>query len=137
MLRKSLAKAMRREGPLPWLVESVGRLRAAEDPEGSEALTYGLHLAMRGLMHKLRESSVEALPVVQHLMALATAQGLMRRYRLPAFDTAETFLEAWVKTYNVKTKKGKAPGEDPNTSHTRKSKLLTEPRIKPSRPTYR
>lgn len=53
--RKSLLKALRREAAgatSPQLVESVGRLRPAEDPEGEEALNATLHLAMRGLLSK-------------------------------------------------------------------------------------
>lgn len=40
------------------LLDSVGRLRPAEDPEGEAALNFALHLAMRGLLPKARESGV-------------------------------------------------------------------------------
>ena len=40
------------------LLDSVGRLRPAEDPEGEAALHFALHLAMRGLLPKARESGV-------------------------------------------------------------------------------
>ena len=74
--------------------------------------------------------------MVRHLLNRAGVPVVMRRYRLPAFDGAEGFLQAvglkqwqvhegsllvedlgvpltckvWAKTYNIKTKKGKAPG---------------------------
>ncbi|CAK9037167.1 unnamed protein product [Durusdinium trenchii] len=110
--KKSLLKALRREAAgatSPQLVESVGRLRPAEDPEGEEALNATLHLAMRGLLSK-REAGPEPLEVVRHLVARCGPQALMRRYRLPAFDGPEGLVQAWAKAFNVKTKKGKVPG---------------------------
>lgn len=113
--KKSLLKALRREqaagssGSLQFL-DQVGRLRPAEDPEGEQALHFSLHLAMRGLLPKAKESGAEPLEVVRHFLQRCGPQALMRRYRLPAFDGAEGFLQVWAKTFNVKTKKGKAPG---------------------------
>ncbi|CAE7366333.1 Gnl3 [Symbiodinium natans] len=113
--KKSLLKALRREAPgsTRWLLESVGRLRPADDPEGEAAAAAMLHMATRGLLARGRASegpSAEPLDVVRHLLNRAGVPVVMRRYRLPAFDGAEGFLQVWAKTYNIKTKKGKAPG---------------------------
>jgi len=114
--KKSLLKALRREAAAAGgsgsvqLLDSVGRLRPAEDPEGEAALNFALHLAMRGLLPKARESGADPLEVVRHFIERCGTQTLMRRYRLPNFVGAEGFLEVWAKIFNVKTKKGKAPG---------------------------
>ncbi|CAJ1353020.1 unnamed protein product [Effrenium voratum] len=50
------------------------------------------------------------LDVVRHLLDHVGAQALMRHYRLPGFEGAEGFVQAWAKTCNIKTKKGKMPG---------------------------
>ena len=47
------------------LLDSVGRLRPAEDPEGEAALNFALHLAMRGLLPKARESGLANPGVLQ------------------------------------------------------------------------
>ena len=66
--KKSLLKAIRRQvpGSTRWLLESVGRLRPADDPEGEAAATAMLHMAMRGLLVRGRASeglAVEALRI--------------------------------------------------------------------------
>eukprot|EP00931_Biecheleriopsis_adriatica_P075863 TRINITY_DN49635_c0_g1_i1.p1 TRINITY_DN49635_c0_g1~~TRINITY_DN49635_c0_g1_i1.p1 ORF type:complete len:478 (-),score=157.04 TRINITY_DN49635_c0_g1_i1:75-1508(-) len=119
--KRALSKAIRREAPgaSQWLLESLGRLRPAEDPEGEAAVISTLHLALRGMLAKGGGSGqsgssslppAEPLDAVKHLLERSSAQALMRRYRLAAFEGAEGLLEAWVKVNNVKTKKGKAPG---------------------------
>ena len=56
--KKSLLKALRREAPgsTRWLLESVGRLRPADDPEGEAAAAAMLHMATRGLLARGRAS---------------------------------------------------------------------------------
>jgi len=120
--KRSLLKAIRREvtGASKWLMEVSGRLRVAEDLEGQEAARFSLHLAMRGMFGKGGGAGQsgplpappgdQALTVVTSLMEQLGPQALMRRYRLPAFQKTEGFLEAWVQSTNAKTKKGKVPG---------------------------
>mmetsp|Transcript_87513 Transcript_87513/g.155220 ORF Transcript_87513/g.155220 Transcript_87513/m.155220 type:complete len:483 (-) Transcript_87513:71-1519(-) len=115
--KRSLLKALRREaGSAPWLLEALGHLRPADDPEGEEALESHLHLAMRGMFAKGKGATVvvppgdEALLVAKHMLERSSAQALMRRFRLPAFEGPEAFLEAWVKSRELVTKRGKTPG---------------------------
>jgi len=115
--KRALIKALRREaGAAPWLLEAIGRLRPADDPEGEEAMESNLHLALRGLFAKGKGATLvvppgdEALLVVKHMLDRTSPQALMRRFRLPAFQAAEGLLEAWVKSRELVTKKGKTPG---------------------------
>lgn len=120
--KRSLLKAIRREvtGATKWLMEVSGRLRPADDLEGQAAAGYSLHLALRGMFGKgggagqsgplAMPPADQALVVVAGMMEQLGPQALMRRYRLPAFEKIEGFLEAWVQSTDAKTKKGKVPG---------------------------
>lgn len=120
--KRSLLKAIRREvtGATKWLMEVSGRLRPADDLEEQAAASYSLHLALRGMFGKGGGAGQsgplpappgdQSLAVVAGIIEESGPQALMRRYRLPAFQKTEGFLEAWVQSTNAKTKKGKVPG---------------------------
>jgi len=103
--KKTLNKAIRREVQgCSWLLEALGRLRPAEDPEGEAAVLAEFHHAVRGILPK---SSEKRLPVVTLLLTRTEPQVLMRRFRVPAFADAEGLLKAWASDRKLQNKKGK------------------------------
>lgn len=126
--KRALIKAIRQEskGPIDWLLEGC-RLQPA--PSFSPDAASSLHLAVRAAVPRgaatatsaaaIKSSgsggapasggATEMVALVQHLLTRTTPQALMRRFRLPAFDSADAFLAAFAKDRDMKTKRDKVP----------------------------
>lgn len=105
--KRILCKAIRKEaeGPVPWLLEHVGRLLPATEPACVAAT---VHLTIRAaLSHSAsRSSDVAPLDIVRHVLERTTKEAVMRRFRLPTFEGAEGFLTALAKERDLKNKRG-------------------------------
>mmetsp|Transcript_111672 Transcript_111672/g.315842 ORF Transcript_111672/g.315842 Transcript_111672/m.315842 type:complete len:491 (+) Transcript_111672:69-1541(+) len=105
--KKALCRAMRREanGRARWLMDTVGRFRPVDGELGIERM---LHLAVRGAMpSETPNGSATPIDVVKHMLERSEQPGVMRRFRVATFDSAEALLRAYAKDRNLKTKKGK------------------------------
>jgi len=118
--KSSLAKAMRAEvpGATPWLSDQVARLRPDEDDENM--LEVIVSKALRGKLptagtqgEVLSDDMVGPAAVVRHLLEKRVqGQSVMRRLRLPAFDSVETFFKTFAQDRTMLNKKGKIPSVD-------------------------
>lgn len=125
--KRALCKAIRQEMKVPvsWLLEAC---RLQPVPSFSPDAASSLHSAVRAAVPRgaatatstaavkasggggaAASGATEMVVLVQHLLTRTTPQALMRRFRLPAFDSAEAFLAAFAKDRDMKTKKGKVP----------------------------
>lgn len=109
--RKALCKAIQQEmkSPVRWLLFPAGRLRPTPGPQ-DDART--LHLALRAALPPgtRADETCEPMAVVKHLLARVPQHSIMRRFRLPEFDDADGFLNAFAKDRDIKSKRGNAPG---------------------------
>lgn len=130
--KKALIKAMRQEAKAAakWLLESVGHLRpptavaaGSAAPAAPSDAAAALHLAVRGQVPKgdawqgstatkAAKSASGPLAVVAHLLERVQAQALMRRFRLPAFSSAEELLKLFAKQREMKSRAGKEPAPE-------------------------
>lgn len=112
--KRVLCRAIRQEvrGIATWLLDSVGRLQAKEK---TQDVTSALHLAVRNVQTRDDVNDVTRVApvaVVSHLVERTQAAGLMRRFRLPAFEGAEGLMTAFAADRELKTKKGKPMGHE-------------------------
>mmetsp|Transcript_79438 Transcript_79438/g.184328 ORF Transcript_79438/g.184328 Transcript_79438/m.184328 type:complete len:479 (+) Transcript_79438:59-1495(+) len=107
--KKTLSRALRREAKVPvrWLLDAVGQLRPTKAASSGVEL---LQLAMRSALPHSVTSGVDHLDTVRSLLDRADITSVMRRFRIPAFEGWEGFLQAFAAVRRLKTKSGQEPG---------------------------
>lgn len=123
--KRNLCKAIRQElkATAPWLLDAC-RLRPAEEPK---TVGSALHAAIcanvpRGAANATSaqaivasgsgatsSTGVEPVDVVKEFLTKVPLQGVLRHFRLPAFEGVEGFMKAFREDRKLKTKKGKIP----------------------------
>lgn len=124
--KQTLLRAMRREAKTPgvkWLVEAPARLQPPKGPLGVER---AVHLALRAAMPSGNDSCSEPVEAVKLLLARAQLAAVMRKFRLPAFEGVEAFLDAFGKDRDLKSKKG-TPASQPQIAKSALQELAAPP----------
>eukprot|EP00927_Polykrikos_kofoidii_P014550 TRINITY_DN16399_c0_g1_i1.p1 TRINITY_DN16399_c0_g1~~TRINITY_DN16399_c0_g1_i1.p1 ORF type:complete len:539 (-),score=143.19 TRINITY_DN16399_c0_g1_i1:123-1739(-) len=119
--KKTLVKALRQEmpkgGSATWLLERTGLLKPSQALSDARC---SMHLSMRGRLPEgaaWKGSTATAsaaseggpLTTMEHMMCRTSPAAIMRRFRLPACETAKDILIQYARRTNMESNTGKGP----------------------------
>merc|ERR1719502_46106 len=97
------------EGHTPTASSALHAVMCGGVPRGAATRTSAMTAIASGTGAGAIPEGVDPVDIVKELLARVPQQRVMRHYRLPTFDGAESFLKTYCDDRKIKNKKGKTP----------------------------